>query len=229
MSTTRWAPDVVLSIETAAVLVGLIWGAVGLFWLLIVRWEATHQTEARRREVEQQRSEEESVGTRVWHIAAMAITISVPLVFLIDGLFGGIGVLYSPTFSFFAGPDLALQISGIVISVGSLAILIGVGRKLAVRVYRLATEERALMTTGLHRYVRHPFYLQFLLLPVGLFLLTLNYLAVLVFISYNSLWGPRFITREADEEEAEMRRRHGADYEAYAARTGRFFPRLRRS
>ena len=83
------------------------------------------------------------------------------------------------------------------------------------------------MTTGLHRYLRHPFYIQFLLLPVGQFLVTLNYLAVLVFISYNTLWGPRFITREADEEEAEMRRRHGSDYDAYAARTGRFFPRVR--
>jgi protein-S-isoprenylcysteine O-methyltransferase Ste14 len=218
----------VLSIETVAVLVGLIWGAVGLFWLLIVRWEATHQTEARRREVERERSEEESVGTRVWHIAAMSVTIGIPLVFVIDGLFGGIGVLYPPGFSFFAGPDLALQIAGIAVSVGSLAILIGVGRKLAVRVYRLGADERQLMTTGLHRYVRHPFYIQFLLLPVGLFLLTLNYLAVLVFISYNTLWGPRFITSWADEEEAEMRRRHGAEYDAYVARTGRFFPRVRR-
>ena len=217
-----------LSIEAVSVLVLVIWGAVGLFWLLIVRWEATRQTEARRREVERARSEEESVGTRVWHVAAMTVTIGIPLVFVIDGLFGGIGVLYSTGFSFFAGPDLALQIAGIAISAGSLAILIGVGRKLAVRVYRLGAEERELMTTGLHRYVRHPFYIQFLLLPVGLFLLTLNYLAVLVFISYNTLWGPRFITREAEEEEAEMRRRHGADYDAYVGRTGRFLPRLRR-
>ena len=218
-----------LSIEAVAVLVAVIWGAVGLFWLLIVRWEATHQTEARRREVEQQRSEKEGAGTRVWHIAAMTITIGIPLAFAIDGLFGGIGILYSRDLSFFAGPDLALQIVGIGLSAGCLAILIGVGRKLAVRVYRLGAEERALMTTGLHRYVQHPFYLQFLLLPVGLFLLTLNYLAVLVFISYNTLWGPRFITSWANEEEAEMRRRHGSDYDAYVARTGRFFPRLRRS
>jgi protein-S-isoprenylcysteine O-methyltransferase Ste14 len=158
----------------------------------------------------------------------MTVTIGTPLVFVIDGLFGGIGVLYSRDLSFFAGPDLALQIVGIVMSVGSLAILIGVGRKLAVRVYRLGADERQLMTTGLHRYVRHPFYLQFLLLPVGLFLLTLNYLAVLVLISYNTLWGPKFITTWAREEEAEMRGRYGADYDAYAARTGRFFPRLRR-
>jgi protein-S-isoprenylcysteine O-methyltransferase Ste14 len=218
----------VLSIEAVSALVAVIWGAVGLFWLLIVRWEDTHQTEARRREVERERSEEESVGTRVWHIAAMTITIGIPLVFVINGLFGGIGVLYSRDLSFFAGPDLVLQILGIALSVGTLAILIGVGRKLAVRVYRLAADERELMTTGLHRYVRHPFYLQFLLLPIGLFLLTLNYLALLVFISYNTLWGPRFITREALEEEADMRRRHGAAYDAYAARTGRFFPRLRR-
>lgn len=220
----------VLPIEAVSVLVALIWGCVGIFWVLIMRWEDTRQTEARRREVERERSEEvpERVGALVWSIAAPTVTVCVPLLCVIDGLFGGIGILYSPSLSFFAGPDLALQISGIVISAGSLAILIGVGRKLAVRVYRLAAEERELMTTGLHRFVRHPFYIQFLLLPVGLFLLTLNYLAVLVFISYNSLWDPKFITTWAREEEAEMRRRHGADYEAYVARTGRFFPRLRR-
>ena len=217
-----------LPIGTVSLLVLAVWGCVLIFWALIVRWEATRQTEARREEVERQRSEVESVGTRAWHVAAMTVTIGVPLVFVIDGLFGGIGVLYSPGLSFFAGPDLVLQIAGIVISVGSLAILIAVGRKLAVRVYRLAAEERELMTDGLHRYVQHPFYLQFLLLPVGLFLLTLNYLAVLVLLSYNTLWGPKFITTWAREEEAEMRRRHGADYEAYVARTGRFWPRLRR-
>lgn len=218
-----------LPVKTVAVLVAVIWGAVGFFWLLIVRWEDTRQTEARHREVDRERSEVESVGTRVWHVAAMTVTIGIPLVFVVDGLFGGIGVLYSRDLSFFAGPDLALQIVGIVISVGSLAILIGVGRKLAVRVYRLGADERQLMTTGLHRYVRHPFYLQFLLLPVGLFLLTLNYLAALVLISYDTLWGPKFITTWAREEEAEMRRRHGTDYDAYVARTGRFFPRIRRS
>ena len=217
-----------LPIETVSLLVLAVWGCVSIFWALIVRWEATRQTAARREEVERARSEVESIGPRVWHVAAMTVTIGVPLVFVIDGLVGGIGVLYSPGLSFFAGPDLVLQIAGIVISVGSLAILIGVGRKLAVRVYRLAAEERELMTDGLHRYVQHPFYLQFLLLPVGLFLLTLNYLAVLALISYNTLWGPKFVTTWAREEEAEMRRRHGADYEAYVARTGRFLPRLRR-
>jgi protein-S-isoprenylcysteine O-methyltransferase Ste14 len=219
-----------LPIEAVSVLVAVIWGSVGAFWALIVRWEGTHQTEARRREVERQRSGEEpqSLGTHVWSIAAPTITIGVPLGFVIDGLFGGIGVLYSPGLSFFAGPDMALQVAGIVASVVGLAILIGVGRKLAVRVYRLAAEERELMTTGLHRFVQHPFYVQFLLLPVSLFLLTLNYLAVLVFISYNTLWGPKFITAWAREEEAEMRRRYGADHEAYAARTGRFLPRFRR-
>jgi protein-S-isoprenylcysteine O-methyltransferase Ste14 len=30
-----------------------------------------------------------------------------------------------------------------------------------------------------------------------------------------------------DKEEALMRRRFGADYDAYSARTGRIFPRLR--
>lgn len=218
-----------LPLEAVAALVLVIWGAVGFFWLLIVRWESTGHTEARRREVERQRSDKEGDGTRVWQTAAIMVTIGIPLVFVIDGLVGGIGVLYSPGLSFFAGPDLVLQIAGIVISAGCLAILVGVGRKLAVRVYRLAVEERELMTTGVHRYVQHPFYLQFLLLPVGLFLLTLNVLAVLVFVAYNMLWGPKFTTAWAHEEEAEMRRRYGADHEAYVAGTGRFFPRIRRS
>jgi protein-S-isoprenylcysteine O-methyltransferase Ste14 len=218
-----------LPIDVVSVLVAVIWGSVGIFWAVIVRWENSHQTEARRREIEKASSERvpESVGTLVWSVAAPTVSVGIPLLFAVDGLLGGIGILYSPDLSLFAGPDLALQIAGIVLSMIGLAILIGVGRKLAVRVYRLATDERELMTEGLHRWVQHPFYLQFLLLPVGLFLLTLNYLAVLVFISYNTLWGPKFITTWAHEEEAEMRRRYGADHEAYVSRTGRFFPRLR--
>lgn len=85
------------------------------------------------------------------------------------------------------------------------------------------------MTTGLHRYVQHPFYIHFLLLPVGLFLLTLNYLSLLVLVSYTTLWGPKSVIGWAREEEADLRRRYGADHQAYAARTGRFVPRLRPS
>jgi hypothetical protein len=89
---------------------------------------------------------------------------AIPLLYLIDGFWDRIEILYSPGFSFTAGPDLALQIAGIVISAVGLAILIVLGRKLAARVYAVAAHERELITTGLHRYVQHPFYLHFVLL-----------------------------------------------------------------
>jgi protein-S-isoprenylcysteine O-methyltransferase len=117
---------------------------------------------------------------------------------------------------------------GIILSTVGLAILIGVGRKLAVDVYRRAMQERELMTTGLHRYVRHPFYIHFFALPIGLFLVTLNFLALLVLASYTMLWRPRPVTWWMRQEEEDLRRRYGAEAEAYLRRTGRVFPRLRR-
>ena len=220
-----------LSIEAVSVLVALIWGCVGIFWGLITTWEGSRQSEARRREVERQRSEgvPDGLNVRAWVVVARAITAGIPLLFVVDGLFARIGILYSPGLSFFAGPDLVLQIVGIIASAVGLAILIGLGRKLAVRVYRLAADERELMTTGLHRYVQHPFYVHFFLLPLGLFLLALNYLALLVLISYTMLWGPTLLTTEIRDEEVGLRRRYGPEYEEYASRTGRFFPRIRRS
>jgi protein-S-isoprenylcysteine O-methyltransferase Ste14 len=221
----------VLSIEAVSVLVALIWGCVGVFWALITSWEGSHQSEARRREIERERSEgvPDGLKVRAWVVAARAITAGIPLLFVVDGLFARIGIVYSPGLSFFAGPDLALQVVGIIASAVGLAILIVLGRKLAVRVYRLAADERELMTTGLHRYVQHPFYVHFVLLPVGLFLMTLNYLALLVLVTYTMLWGPKLLTTEIREEEVGLRRRYGLEHEEYATRTGRFFPRIRRS
>jgi protein-S-isoprenylcysteine O-methyltransferase Ste14 len=81
-----------------------------------------------------------------------------------------------------------------VLSVIGLAILIVVGRKLAVNVYRLAVPERKLMTTGVHRYVRHPFYVHFVLIPVGSFLVSLNYLVLLLLVAYTMQWEPKLLT-----------------------------------
>jgi protein-S-isoprenylcysteine O-methyltransferase Ste14 len=221
----------VLPIEVVSVLVAVIWGCVAISWTLIERWETRPVTEARRREIERERAERlpSPIGRLVWIVVARAVTAAIPFLYVIDGFWDRIGILYSPGLSFTAGPDLALQIAGIVISAVGLSILIFLGRKLATRVYALAAHERELITTGLHRYVQHPFYVHFGLLPVGLFLLTLNYLALLLLVSYTTLWGPKLITSWIREEEVELRRLFGADYEAYAARTGKFFPRFRRS
>jgi protein-S-isoprenylcysteine O-methyltransferase Ste14 len=219
---------VMLSVEIASLLVGLIWGMVAVFWAIIFRWENTSLTEARRQELEREEPESVSTGIRAWRLLTTMVTGAVPLLFAIDGLVFQVGILYSPSLSFFAGPDLALQIAGIVLSALGLAILIGVGRKLAVNVYRRAMHERELMTTGLHRYMRHPFYIHFLALPIGLCLLSLNYLALLVLASYTMLWRPKPVTWWMRQEEEDLRRRYGAEAEAHLRRTGRVFPRLRR-
>jgi protein-S-isoprenylcysteine O-methyltransferase Ste14 len=217
-----------LPVEVVSVLVGIVWGLVAIFWVVIRRWERTGVTEARRKELEGVGAESVSPGIRVWRWMMVAITAAIPLLFVLDGFVDRIEIVYAPELSFLAGPDLALQIVGIVFSAAGLAILIGVGRKLAVNVYRRAIDEREMMTTGAHRYVRHPFYIQFLVLPIGLCLLTLNYLALLVLAAYTTLWQPMTVLGWMRLEEDDLRRRFGDEAEAYLSRTGRVFPRLRR-
>lgn len=217
-----------LSVEAVSLFVGLTWVLVAVFWAVIMRWEKTSVTDARRHELEREGSEEVSPSIRAWRLAMIAMLIAIPAAFGFDGLVHRVGILYAPELSFFAGPDLVFQIAGIVLSVVGLAILIGVGRKLAVNVYRLAVDERKMMTTGVHRYVRHPFYLHFFLIPIGSFLVSLNYLAILPLVAYTMLWRPKPVTWWMREEEEDLRRRYGSDAEEYFARTGRVFPRLRR-
>jgi protein-S-isoprenylcysteine O-methyltransferase Ste14 len=51
---------------------------------------------------------------------------------------------------------------------------------------------------------------------------------LVLFVPYTMLWEPKPVTAWMREEEEDMRRRYGADGEAYLRRTGRFIPRLRR-
>jgi protein-S-isoprenylcysteine O-methyltransferase Ste14 len=217
-----------LPLEAVSVLVGVTWGLVAVFWALILRWERTGPTEARRKELEGEGSESVSPGIRAWRLMTTAVTVVIPLLFVLDAFVDRVEILYAPALTFSAGPDLALQIVGIGLSAAGLAILIGVGRKLVVHVYRRAIGERRLMTTGLHRHVRHPFYIHFFALPVGLFLLTLNYLALLVLAAYTMLWQPTTVVGWMRQEEEDLRRRYGDEAEQYFSRTGRVFPRLRR-
>lgn len=218
-----------LSINVVSAIVAVTWGCLALFWAVVLHWERTGVTEARRQELATEQPDRvKGVVGMAWPILARLVVFGLPLLFVLDGLVYRIGILYSPHLSFLVGFELPLQIAGMVMSALGLAILIVVGRTLAVRVYRLAGHERALITDGLHRYVRHPFYLHFVLLPVGLFLLTLNFLALLVLLFYTEFDEPVLLTREVRKEEGELQRHFGAEYAAYADRTGRFLPRVMR-
>jgi protein-S-isoprenylcysteine O-methyltransferase Ste14 len=178
---------------------------------------------------EERRSEGPSIGIRAWRLLVTVVLLGIPLLFVIDGLVYRLGIIYEPALTFSAGPDLILQVAGIFFTLVGLVILVGVGRKLAVSVYRLAAPERRLISTGVHRYVRHPFYVQFFLIPVGSFLVSLNYLTLLLLVAYTMPWEPKVLTSWMREEEEDLRSRYGAEGEAYLRRTGRVLPRFRRS
>jgi len=83
-------------------------------------------------------------------------------------------------------------------------------------------DQHKLVTDGLYRYVRHPMYSSFWLWALAQFFLLPNWVAGLsgligVAILYFSRVG---------KEEAMMRQAFGADYDAYARRTGRVIPRI---
>lgn len=85
-----------------------------------------------------------------------------------------------------------------------------------------AQRREELATTGLYAHVRHPQYAGFVLVMFGFLLqwptlLTLIMFPVLVWM----------YSRLAIHEEREVARRFGAAWQAYAARTPRFIPRLR--
>jgi protein-S-isoprenylcysteine O-methyltransferase Ste14 len=211
-----------------AILTSMLFG-----WALILRWENTHQTEARRRELESSRRAETtqappSLMQRAWTVAARIVMVAVPALFIIDATVGPLEWLRSP-WLVYSGPFASwLQLVGIAFAGVGLAIMLWVGRKLAVEVYRKATHERDLLRTGIYAYIRHPFYLHFFLLPIGLLLLTLNGLMLLFLVAYLTMDGPTLPAKWMRDEEQELLERNGRAYADYMASTGRLLPRFRR-
>jgi len=87
-----------------------------------------------------------------------------------------------------------------------------------------AERSEPLVVTGPHRHVRHPLYAAAMLLVAGWWLL-LDYTVLLVLAASMFLW---FNFVVAPFEERELAALFGREYEAYAKRTPRFVPSLRR-
>ena len=83
--------------------------------------------------------------------------------------------------------------------------------------------EHTLVTHGPYRWVRHPFYVVVFLWGLALSLLTANWLLALLGVAAVTM----LVTRTRVEE-AKLAERFGDEYQVYARRTGRFFPRLGR-
>lgn len=83
-------------------------------------------------------------------------------------------------------------------------------------------KEHSLVTTGPYRYVRHPFYLAFLLAIFGGCLVTANWFLLLA-----GLVPFGFLVARTRIEEQKLIERFGDQYRQYMAKTGRFLPRFR--
>jgi len=81
-------------------------------------------------------------------------------------------------------------------------------------------EDHKLIVTGPYRYIRHPSYMGYFLMFVGLSMIWLNLLSFLPFI------GIAGYVRVTDIEEQLLMKRFGTEYEVYRKKTGRFFPKV---
>jgi len=116
----------------------------------------------------------------------------------------------------------AIQVFGLVlIGLGILVFLWSVVTRGQYSVSWEMPEDHALVTRGPYRYVRHPSYLGYFLMFVGLFPVLLSVVALLPLMAI-----PGYV-RVARVEEELLVERFGEGYMEYMERTGRFLPRFR--
>jgi protein-S-isoprenylcysteine O-methyltransferase Ste14 len=81
--------------------------------------------------------------------------------------------------------------------------------------------DHRLVTSGPYRFVRHPFYVAFVVGIVGVSVAMTNW-----FIAVAALIPIGFLAARTDIEEAKLIERFGDDYREYMRRVGRFVPRI---
>lgn len=106
-----------------------------------------------------------------------------------------------------------------------------IGAVLAIAVFRflgmnitdtvVTRAKHTLVIDGPYRWVRHPFYLAFLIAVVAATLVTANW-----FIALFSIASWLLVVKRTKTEEARLVERFGDQYRQYMERTGRFFPRI---
>ncbi len=141
--------------------------------------------------------------------------------------FGGLlAYLFRPTllaWTMVAMPAWA-RWSGVALLSMSVLLTYWIFRTLGTNVTRtvLTRENATLVTTGPYRFVRHPLYTNGLLAFIALSLVTTSWW----FVVWVAL-GMALLAVRTRQEEAHLAARFGRAWHAYAAATGRFFPRVR--
>lgn len=109
---------------------------------------------------------------------------------------------------------IILPISNIIILTGILLVILGWRR-----VFR---SKGKLVTTGIYQYVRHPQYLGFLLITMGINVLWITFSTLILYPFLIILY-----YRLAKKEEKEMEDQFGEEYFKYKQKVPMFFPRLK--
>ena len=116
--------------------------------------------------------------------------------------------------------DSSVQVFGIILTATGYVLFSWsvIGRKRYAISWGMAEHHR-LVTWGPYRYVRHPSYLAYFLMILGLLLMSLNLLAAPCLGAIPGYF------QVADEEEKMLIVRFGERYQRYQRKTGRFWPR----
>jgi protein-S-isoprenylcysteine O-methyltransferase Ste14 len=112
---------------------------------------------------------------------------------------------------------IALSIAGLLVCVAG---EVGLGEAFCLALPKTRT---ALVTRGIYRFIRNPCVSGVFLLVVGTVFIAPSLLALLAMFA--NVIGYEMKVRA---EEDYLRRMHGAEYEAYCARTGRYWPLIKR-
>ncbi len=120
---------------------------------------------------------------------------------------------------------LWLRWLGVGLGVMTAALLIVVFRSLGTNLTdTVVTRERhTLVTTGPYRWVRHPFYVAFMLAVTADSIVTANW-----FLALTGFVTVALIVIRTNTEEQKLVERFGVEYGSYMERTGRFIPRLKK-
>ncbi len=158
---------------------------------------------------------EHALGATITSIASL-LWLAVALFYIVDVRsvvwFGRITML---DHGLFKGIGLAVSAVGLLVGI--------VGQITMGESFRLAfpSEKTKLVTRGIYNYVRNPCALGIILLALGTVLIAPSWLAVLALVA--NVIGYEMKIRA---EEAYLRAAHGAAYEAYCEKVGRYLPRL---
>jgi len=162
-------------------------------------------------------------NVKAWEAAVTTVATLLWLVVTLLYIFDARSVVWFGRLAFLDS-DVA---KGLGIAFSTVGVLVGIAGEVVLgEQFRVALprENTKLITTGIYRYTRNPCVLGVDLFVLGTLLIAPSLLALLAVVL--NLIGYHL---KVQAEEQYLLQTHGAEYEAYCARTGRFLPQIRRS